>query len=50
MLDEEREGYNAFCNGLNKGHNPYHWSNETWWMVEAWDDGWDKARIDSNNE
>ena len=41
MTYEEKEGYNAYWNGVGKASNPYPWSDESWWMVEAWDRGWD---------
>jgi hypothetical protein len=44
MSCEKTEGYNAYWKGETKGSNPYHWSNETWWMVEAWDDGWEEGQ------
>lgn len=44
MSSEEREGYEAYWKGQTKGSNPYHWSNETWWMVEDWDKGWGEAQ------
>jgi|APMI01.1.fsa_nt_gi ribosome modulation factor len=43
MSTEEKEGYDAYWKGQSKDANPYHWSNQTWWMVEAWEKGWKQA-------
>ncbi len=43
MSSEEKEGYEAYWKGKGKDSNPYHQSNQTWWMVEDWDKGWKQA-------
>ena len=43
MLSEEQEGRDAYWNGKSVEDNPYIWSNHTWWMVEARDEGWNGA-------
>ncbi|WP_170235807.1 hypothetical protein [Colwellia demingiae] len=44
MSCEKSEGYDAYWKGKPKGSNPYNWSNETWWMVEDWDKGWEEGQ------
>jgi len=50
MSPEEKEGYEAYNMGKTIGSNPYTWSNQTWWMVEAWDKGWKQAQSDADYE
>lgn len=44
MSSEQLDGYNAYWKGQTKSSNPYHWSDETWWMVEDWDKGWEEGQ------
>ncbi len=50
MLPEKKEGYDAYNKGESKDANPYNWSNQTWWMVEAWDEGWNEAKEDDYDD
>ncbi|WP_286270525.1 hypothetical protein [Thalassotalea hakodatensis] len=44
MSSEQKEGYNAYWKGESKSSNSYQWSDDTWWVVEDWDKGWDAAQ------
>lgn len=46
MSTEYQEGYKAYLKGASKSANPYHWSDNTWWMVEDWERGWNAAQND----
>lgn len=46
MSSEMKEGYDAYWSGQSSASNPYVWSNKTWWMYEAWEDGWKQADDD----
>ena len=50
MSPETKEGYEAYFSGKAKSANPYNWSNETWWQVEAWEDGWKKAQDEDHDD
>lgn len=50
MGSEEKEGYEAYWKGENKGQNPYYWSDQTWWMHEAWEEGWRQAEEDDYDD
>jgi hypothetical protein len=46
MSPEKREGYEAYYNGKSIGANSFVWTNQTWWMVEDWEEGWKEAEAD----
>tara|TARA_R110002167_G_scaffold137654_1_gene324740 strand:+ start:36635 stop:36838 length:204 start_codon:yes stop_codon:yes gene_type:complete len=50
MSSEEHDGFNAYWKGEPKSSNPHNWSNQTWWMVEDWDSGWEKAQEDDYDD
>lgn len=50
MTTEEKEGYDAYNKGQSKSSNPYNWSNQTWWQVEAWENGWKNAENDDYDD
>ncbi len=46
MSSEKKEGYDAYYSNKGKGDNPHILTNQTRWMVEAWDEGWAEAEDD----